>query len=428
MDLLPPVELEAFWEEERLEAAAFARSHGTVSLEEIRGNLEQALDGRHRAILADIQEQLQPLDTVIRSLPAVQRLHQLSQLGKKLVPSFDPRSPPIAYYPTLHTRYGHCELGAELAVVAGVQLGLPQEYIKTSFAAFWLHDIGHPAFGHCGDELLQEYGYPDHESRGLELLFSSSIRSFLEQQGVKVGKVADVIQEKGSLGVLQKLLDPLSYVILDSIAQGRQRYPDFGASFLANIEGIFHDTIVVLEISEVQRLLEYRAEMMRDLYYHPTNKMIDEARRQLLRLALQKGVLSLEQLRDGGDDQLQLYLQSLVQHDLGAALLAGRRTADNPLARYKDLYSLSLGILPEGWSSRGFDSLPTLDEFFFRHQSTLSGMDFVVQPFDYTAKSVRILSPDLQEHTLQAKDITLRPEDIIYILYTPHEEKPPQNI
>src|SRR6185436_17197893 len=111
-------------------------------------------------------------------------------------------------------------------------------------------------------------------------------------------------------GALQSALDTLSYLILDTQAIGDPQYPDQGALFVRDIRALGTDAFAESNVSLWQELLETRASMLQEIYMHPKNKMAEEARRQLLRIAMARGYITPEELMSKGDHELQMRLQS----------------------------------------------------------------------------------------------------------------------
>ncbi len=405
------------------EARQFWRSQGVIPIEEIRVSLEYILTREQKQRLKEVRTELQPLIDTLNELPLVQRLHRLPQLGGKVHPLTRRKLPNEAQtqHPFLHTRYIHSELLAEQAVFLGVKLGLPLEDLAYSYTAGLVHDVGHSAFSHQGDDVLQEFGYPNHEIRGMNYLSAQDVRGKLEAHGINIPKLFSILQEQGPLGSVEKVLDTLSYLVLDTAAVQISAYRDFGASFLANVVDI-DDGIKVKDVGLVQEILEIRARLFQECYCHPDSRLIDAARKQLLRVALRKGCLQPEDIIHGEDAQLHLALQSMVQYDHKGrtALLGGRREASTPLAAYADLFHLTMGFGVERWDRFTYERPGELYQCLYQHRNNLLLLDqtIIIFPDDYTKKRLEVKSKDGKEHTLQAK-LPLPEEAKLYHLYLP---------
>jgi hypothetical protein len=407
---------------------AVNREQGIIPIEERRAALLQALTTREQLQrYKELEAELAPLETEIRSLPEIERLQQLPQLGGKYHPTnfaYD-LSQPVVMVPIRHTRYNHSELLAEMIKVAGVRLGLPTEEIKAMITAAWMHDMGHSAFSHMGDELLKERGWPDHEERAIEKIQRGPILELLRNNQIKPHAVIELVREKDGLGSLQSALDTLSYLTLDTAALRRPEYKDSGARVIADIQGIDRkaDRLIVGNQAVWQELMELRAVLLHELTYDPRNKVTDEAKRQLLRLAILKNYVTAEDIVSGTDGALALKLQSLVVGGSAIAELAGRRDAIPHLGQYHHLYDAAFGIVDNRvWHERRFDSKSEALSFLGQLAPKAIEQSFMWEPYDYTAKEIKLVvnrGESYDSLTIQAKDTQPRPEDKDFIVYYP---------
>jgi len=201
----------------------------------------------------------------------------------------------------IHTRSDHSLLDGEIALVAGIKLGLSTEEIKTLIAGGLLHDLGHSALSHTGEEFIVDRGGVDHEKRtSIKLEKDEELKKVLTKFGIDVGDVKQVIDEKGKLGALQKIFDSLSYLILDckpiyqkqNILAGIDFsiLKDSGIKLINDMVGINNvEDKFVLSIKTPdlwQKLLDIRAWMMQNIYVHPFTRMISDGKKQLMQLML----------------------------------------------------------------------------------------------------------------------------------------------
>jgi len=413
-------------EEERLEAEEFLRGHGVLPFGERLATLVEVLNPKERQRLEELSEEFCVLDDALKQQPEVERMKFMEHLAGKANPKdleFEAGEAQTIVRP-FHTRYEHSELFALLARVAGIKAHLSDEEIKTLIAGAWLHDTGHAAFSHIGEQFLEKAGYPSHEQRSVGLILGR-LASALEEQGLSPEKVAEVVQEKDPLGQLQSTLDTLAYMIFDTAMIREPKYDDHGKELLTSIEGVDASTghVRVSSLEPWQTLLEDRAQYMQDFVYHPTNKMLEEAKRQLIRIAIQEGHIRTEELVEGHDSELNMRLQSLVQRDPGAAVWGGRKESTPHLKKYADLYQCSTGVLPEGWESRSYPHESEAYESLYEALKEGRLVDMVKQrvvvgPFDYTKKKLTVQCGG-EDHTLQAQTVDLREEDKNYIVYAP---------
>ncbi len=425
-------EAEQIMEELSREASAFAAAHGIVPIRQIRSELIDLMPAHVRAHYLSVREELISLEGVVSKLSCVDRLNILNQLNGKVNPRHlhdDPNSI-YAVRPSFHTRFQHSELLAEQSVLSGVVLGLGLRELSLLYCGAMLHDAGHSAFGHAGDELLIRNGRPGHEERSREILQDKEVKLQMKSMCLDVDDIFDVIKERGVLGTLQKIFDTLSYLVLDSGMMFEDLYENSGADVIRSIVGIDDETVVVSDLAPIQQMLDNRAYMAQQIYYGTTGKMIDESIRKLLSISFRRGLLDIEELEHAGDHQLRMKLQSMVQRDPGAAMFGGRYDeqgklyTDTPLKDCKDLYSMMNGFFNcETWIQYSYspDELDKIDEFFFRNRNNNKIIEqaFVVGPFDYTKKKLTAKTVDGRMHELKCENIELRPEDRQHILYTP---------
>lgn len=413
---------------EYAEAARFFADHGILPIEVRRQQLTAVLDGEQSKRFEGLEAKAKGLETEIQNLPAVERLNGLFQLGGKFDPQTFPQKGEFKIIrPAFHTRFQHSELLAEIAKVAGVKLGLSDREITAMTCAGWLHDIGHAAFSHTSERVLSEHGVPDHEERTLETLSKPEFQDFFKKYGVEPGEVADLIQEKGHLGNLQSAFDTLSYIEVDSQMFQKPRYENSGAEFIADLEGVADvngQTALVVKNPELwQDLLETRAQMMKEFYYHPISRRCANAWQQLLRIAIKNGFMTAEALKNGTDDEIRFKIQSLVQKDAGAAKMSGRTETAPHLKDYLDLYELSLGFYDEKkWEQKVFATKTEAENFLFNQPSARIEKSFIITPFDFTKKTLTVAKRNsdgiLEKNVLKCK-LPLNEENKQFILYLP---------
>ena len=103
--------------------------------------------------------------------------------------------------------------------------------------------------------------------------------------------------------------------------------------------------------------------------------------------------------------------------------MSGRQEAGTPLAAYKDLFQMSLGMFDaDTWQQRWYtlEDLPQMDDFFFRHRHYPEILEkaFVIEPFDYTGKKIMVKTTSGEVHAIKA-ELKLEEHSRQYILFTP---------
>jgi HD-GYP domain-containing protein (c-di-GMP phosphodiesterase class II) len=407
-------------------------SHGIMDIKKRREQLLQSLAPQEKIRLTEIEREINELVADIKNLPRVRRLTCLDQLGGIIdYENFTifPHGAEVKTK-TFHTRYHHSELLAEQIKFAGVKLGLSIEEIKILVSSAWLHDIGHPALSHVGDELLKKKGRGDHESRAIKLITDEKGNIFraLKKHGIEPQKIAETIKEEGYLGSLQSVCDTLSYLIIDSAMVGKHIYHDTGAGLIGDLSGIDKQrNIIIVKTTELWKdFLEKRASLMKDLILHPFHRRCRAAVRQLLLLALDEQAVTLEQL-EKGSDEIIANLQSQVQKDARAAVFSGRNDYFPHLEKYINIWSLAHDnkVDSKKWQRIMFENEENLNDYLFRTLPSnkleeILRQTVIVSPFDYTRKTITVLPEGSQETvTLQAQNVKLRDEDTHYIVFIP---------
>ncbi len=360
------------------EAKSFMRSQGLMYPEERLALVSEILNPEEKERLERLSIRLNMLDTALLRTPEMQMLQGRVQLAGRGNP--DTYGDSVQLRP-FHNRLEHSQVLSILGRVAAIKAGLEDDEVLALAASALLHDVGHCAYGHVGDEFYKKKGGLPHEERSVNIV-KEKMTDALDEVGVDSSKVIEAIREKGVVGSLQSTLDTLAYLILDSAMLQDSRYEDHGHSLLQSIKGIDRITnhVIVSDIAPWQELLEARARYMQEIIYHPDNKRVDEAITQLLRIAIEKGYLAEDELLTASDQGLQMRFQSLVQPDTNAALMGGRHDTEPQLSEYKDLYQCAQGILPEGWSRKVFDTEGKANEYVASLPESAIERSIIVRP------------------------------------------------
>jgi len=147
-----------------------------------------------------------------------------------------------------------------------------------------LHDIGHYALSHCGEQALEQTGGPQkaHEVLGAELVTSSFMRDVVERAAQSIGSdyenIMNYVRKTPSVPryILQVLdsdldADKMDYLIRDSHHTG-VAYGIFDRERLFRMIRCVDDTLVVDErgANVIESYLIARYEMYNQVYLHKT--------------------------------------------------------------------------------------------------------------------------------------------------------------
>ncbi len=421
--------------------------HGIIPIVERRESIIALLpaDPRKKHLIEELdthKDFFERFEVRVRALPEVKRLERLSQLGGKDIQLRVEYSAQEGRtrIPSFHTRFNHSELNAELAKIAGLFIGLPFEQVLYSMLAGWWHDIGHSAFSHTGDELLKAAGRKSHEERTVEIVARSpTITSFVadffpgrDPEQIKT-EIIEIIKEYIGLGNLQSIFDTLSYLIVDRAMIHEEEHERLAADIIADLVKIDEreKRLQFFTTKSLQYFMNLRARWMAELSNRP-NKRTDEALRSMLRLAVEKKVITLDDIQNGVDDMIKLRLQAEVERL--PALNSFLGLAENHIPRlisYHRLYQLSQGY----YDSREWDmwECKTHEEalLYIEQQKTTDPNNavrfeqvVVLEPFDYTKKvlpmwATNMVGIGLDIITVQANEVALQEDDAKYFVYIP---------
>ncbi len=139
----------------------------------------------------------------------MQRLRYVKQIGFGY----------LVYPGANHTRFEH-SIG--VMHITGEILKRLEEKNEELECVGLLHDIGHAAFSHCSDALLERHLKTTHEKVGEEIIQKSSIKDVIQNSTLSPKKLIDLYNEKGwgelvtgSFGA-----DRLDYLLRDAIYSG----------------------------------------------------------------------------------------------------------------------------------------------------------------------------------------------------------------
>jgi hypothetical protein len=202
----------------------------------------------------------------------------------------------IAYlvYPgATHSRFEHSIGTMHLSGLIAKRLNLNVERARICGL---LHDIGHVAFSHTGESVLNELGIKkNHEELGKELLDEVLKESPYTRKEIEKCKEMKVVSF--SLGS-----DRLDYLRRDAYYCGVSfGYVDY-EQILANME-MHKNKIVVKEggLSSTEMLFIARFLMFFTVYLHRTVRIANEMLKEALKECLKKQVITLEDLIWKGD-------------------------------------------------------------------------------------------------------------------------------
>lgn len=344
-------------------------------------------------------------ETTFRSLlatAAVRRLEEVSQLGVRrntkgvpavMMPLCDGRreTEPLKQF----NRLEHSQMVAGHMLGLCLMHGVSGRQTLIGCLGSLLHDVGHAAYSHLLEGLLVSHGCAGHESRGVAVVrFDPEITAVLGTARVEIEAVVAVIEERGKLGMRQKLVDTLAYLWHDGESMGLRLGAPHSAMVMRAVGAVREDGYEVGDRFLLEDLLERRALFHAAAYEHPLNRVLAALLNAMVEELFQSGRLTPEAVARGTDAQV---LAELERHVSGAPRW------------FVSAFQLVRGRLSElkRWEVREMAGKELA--FTACEQAPKFRPSFAIPPHDATGKTVRAYPPDGSAHELRAAPSS-RPE------------------
>lgn len=238
------------------------------------------------AVVGDIE----PTATQMMLLqdPHMQRLRHIRQL------SFAN----LVYPSANHTRFEH-SLGTMQITKEVVHSTLKEKNEELECVGL-LHDIGHSAFSHSADGLLQKYLKTTHEKIGEELLMKSSMKDILQDSTMSLKNIQSYFRGEGYGSIITGAIgsDRLDYLARDSHYTG-VAYGVINYSNIAHRLVLYNNTPAVYEkgVTAAESMLIARYTMFSSVYHHHVTRIAESMYEKAVEFALQSKELDPESLR-----------------------------------------------------------------------------------------------------------------------------------
>jgi hypothetical protein len=259
-------------------------------------------------------------------------------------------------------------------------------------AAALYHDLGHTAFSHTLEPLLRGTEYRDHERLGAAVLGGcGEIRSIFLKGNIGAGYVLKIMAEQGALGLHQKMVDTLAYVLHDSEAIGQPIDPSFASRLLGSVLDVGSTGYAVSDESPMRELLEHRARLGVDFYEHPYNRANSLMLRGIVGWMIAAGKLEMRHVAEGTDGVI-----------VKAVLSAIEDAATPPWVVSACRFVLGRGTLA-GWGVELCDPDARTDFV------SVDEHGLVLHPMDISAKRLPVRLPSGKRIQAQASDPRYKP-------------------
>jgi putative nucleotidyltransferase with HDIG domain len=279
---------------------------------------------------------LSDVETALLDTPQMQRLRRIRQLVSAY----------LVYPGANHTRFEHSLGTMHMAGAACDALALGEEQKQGIRIAGLLHDVGHCAFSHEGEEMLRQLG--DHERFGAEKIRKSGIADVLAAHGYGAAEIAALATGKGLGQIVTSDLgaDRMDYLLRDAHYTGAA-YGVIDAERLVRTLRLRRGRLLLDAggIEAAEALLIARFLMMSTVYFHHAVRIASAMIGKAISIGLRDGTIEARALLEEDDSSLAFML---MRNATSAALL--ERLRDRRLL--KRAYELPLSALSESGRKR----------------------------------------------------------------------------
>ncbi|MCK4327300.1 MAG: HD domain-containing protein [Candidatus Diapherotrites archaeon] len=225
-----------------------------------------------------------------------------------------------------HTRFEH-SIGTYYLMSRGCFLNhLPKPEGSKLVIAALLHDIGHSAFSHALEGVMEKHTGKNHEEHTKEKIIGGKIAEVLGENGVSPDSIASIYDKPIGKAILGYLgTDKMDYLLRDSYYTG-VAYGSVDADRILR-KLIIRDDGVLLEekgVSAAEAMLMARFLMYSNIYFHPVAKSTEVMLVRAAEASIAAGNTRAEELTQLDDWQL---MSRLADGGGLAAELAGRLQA-----------------------------------------------------------------------------------------------------
>ncbi len=234
----------------------------------------------------------------------MQRLRRLKQVGMS----------DLIYPGANHTRFEHSigtmHLAGEMAESAEVK-GEEEKLLR---AAALLHDVGHGAFSHESEWILQQHIGKGHEELGWEKVKSGEIADAVKKGGFSLPELKNIFFGKGvgELITFDLGADRMDYLLRDShytgVAYGVIDYGRLIHTIRMNGKGeavVEHGGLEAAESMLIARFL-----MFSSVYYHHAVRIASAMLRKACETAISDKTIAARQIAEMNDEELLLALSA----------------------------------------------------------------------------------------------------------------------
>lgn len=233
------------------------------------------------------------LEHRIIDTPDFQRLRRIKQM------SFTN----LVYPGANHTRFEHSLGTAHLSAFIARKVGLDDDTIEKVKLYALLHDIGHTAFSHEGEDVLSKY-LGSHEKISEQKMLKGEIADILNEN-YKPKEIAGLAKKKeGSIVYSDLGADRMDYLQRDAHNTG-VAYGIIDTDRLVHTLSLEGKELVIDEggLTAAESLLIARFMMFSAVYLHPTVRVATAMLYKAIQHSIEDGTVSAEHFTHLGDEE-----------------------------------------------------------------------------------------------------------------------------
>jgi hypothetical protein len=276
------------------------------------------------------------LEARIIDSAAFQRLRRIKQMS---VTS-------LVYPGANHTRFEHSIGTAYLSSLIAGRLGLDGDTARKVKMCGLLHDIGHTAFSHEGEDVLKKY-LGDHELLGRKKMVSGEIADILSEN-YRPKEIADMERSNyGSIVTSDLGADRMDYLKRDALNTG-VAYGIIDVDRIVHTLAMEKDELCISKggLEAAENLLVARFMMFSTVYLHRTVRIATAMLYRAMEGSIQDKTLKPEDFLELGDESALHLMASSEKGGKWAKALLARKL-------YKEVLSLPCA----GWTEASAASL-----------------------------------------------------------------------
>jgi putative nucleotidyltransferase with HDIG domain len=294
----------------------------------------------------------------------------------------------LVYPGANHTRFEHSLGTAHLSSIIARRLGLDADTARRVKLCGLLHDIGHTAFSHEGEDVLKKH-IGDHESLGRKKVLSGAIADILSEN-YRPKDIADMEKSNyGSIVTSDLGADRMDYLKRDALNTGV-------AYGIIDIDRIVHTLAMEKELciskgglEAAENLLVARFMMFSTVYLHRTVRIATAMLYRAIEGAIEDGTVEPERFIELGDESALALMSSSK---------LGGPWADALLSR--NLYKEACSFPSTGWTGPGVKALEKKLSAKFNRQIIVDYPHQFFKPVAFKVKTDDGLRPITELSTL----------------------------